>query len=326
VTTDVAVGDAEVPFIVVAPAAGDTQVTLTAHRPDGTSAEVALTAGVLEPIEGSSDKQQRWTASVPVTYSAAGRWVLHYTITGTGEGAEDYEVYVVPSPVAGGPTWAPGRSRVANYVPHRTLARSVSSIVTSQDTYALTFDGTTRPTGLMVDRLIADGVAWVTSRVYPMNTRVQQAASVVVALYVAAAVERGWPNDDSSLQRANDLEKRLDGLMADLLTANADANDFDNNTGDYALEIYPVWSFPGSCSPPRVSTSDATIAELLARIAALEAAAQPPASGNAFTYNAGLVVADDSFGGLSYSGGILTVDDTTPGVTYASNVLTVTTA
>jgi hypothetical protein len=96
----------------------------------------------------------------------------------------------------------------------------------------------------MVDRLIADGVAWVSSRVYPLNTRVQSAAAVVVALYAAAAVERGWPNDDQSLQRANDMEKRLDLLMADLITANTDANDQDSGEGEYAIEVAPVWSFP----------------------------------------------------------------------------------
>ncbi len=244
--TDLGVGDAETATLTVSPADAGTEVTLTVHKPDGTSAAVTMTGGPLVAVPDTTPTQygQVWTADTPVVYSQAGRWVLHYEVTGTGEGAEDLEVFVVPSPVAGGPTWAPGRSRVANYVPHRTLARSPSSIIDSQDSYALTFDGTTRPTGLMVDRLIADGVAWVSSRVYPLNTRVESAAAVVAALYAAAAVERSWPNDDQSLQRANDMEKRLDRLMADLITANQNATDQDNDTGDYAVDVAPMWSFP----------------------------------------------------------------------------------
>ena len=242
--TDVGTGDSELPYLVVEPADAGTAVTLTVNKPDGTSYPATMGAGVLVAIPDTNPTQfsQTWTASAPVVFDQPGRWVLHYVVTGTGEGAEDYEMFVVPSPVAGGPTWAPGRSRVANYVPHRTLARSVSSIIDSQDDYALTFDATTRPTGLMVDRLIADGVAWVASRVYPLNARTQDAAAVVAALYTAAAVERSWPNDDQSLQRANDMEKRLDLLMADLITANTAANATDGST--LPAVALPSWSFP----------------------------------------------------------------------------------
>lgn len=252
-STDVGTGDAESPFLVVAPAALDTTVTLEVRPPAGDPYAVSVAGGALEAITGSADMQQRWATVTPVVFTAPGRWVLHWAVTGTGEGVEDLEVFVVPSPVAGGPTWAPGRSRVANYVPHRTLARSVASIISSQDTYALTFDGTTRPTGLMVDRLINDGVAWVTSRVYPMNVRVEQAAAVVAALYAAAAIERGWPNDEQSLQRANDMEKRLDALMADLVKANGDANTADGGSSYPVAAAMPTWSFP----PPDLRYDDA---------------------------------------------------------------------
>lgn len=250
ISTDLGVGDAETATLTVSPADVTTTVTLTVHKPDTTTTTVTMTAGALVPIPDTSPAQysQVWSADTPVVYDQAGHWVLHYDVTGTGEGAEDLDVWVVPSPVAGGPTWAPGRSRVANYVPHRTLARSTSSIIDSQDSYALTFDGTTRPTGLMVDRLITDGVAWVASRVYPMNARVEQAASVVVSLYAGAAIERGWPNDDQSLQRALDMEKRLDLLMADLIAANGNANDVDLDTGDYGIDVAPMWaSWPADC-------------------------------------------------------------------------------
>lgn len=241
-SSDVGVGDSEVGTLAVSPADGTTAVTLTVTGPDGTDIAVTMTAGALVEIPDTSPTEysQVWTADTPVVYDQAGRWVLSYVVTGTGEGAEDLEVFVVASPVAGGPTWTPGRSRVANYVPHRTLARSTSSVIDSQDNYALTFDSTTRPSGQTCDRLIADGVAWVTGRVYPLHARLEPSAAVVVSLYCAAFIERSWPNDDQSLQRANDMERRLDVLLADLIEANNAANE----TGDFGIDVVPLWQFP----------------------------------------------------------------------------------
>jgi hypothetical protein len=245
VSTDVGIGDSETPWIVVAPADNTTQAALVVTAPDGTSTSIAATGGSFVPIDGSSDEEQRWTANQPVVYDQPGLWVLRWDITGTGQGAEDLEVFVVPSPVAGGPTWTPGRSRVANYVPHRTLARSTSSIIDSQDNYALTFDGTTRPSGVMVDRLIADGVAWVASRLAPMHTSSQPAAATVSALWAAVHVERGWQSDDSSLERARDLEKTMTAMLDGLIASNAAANtDEDGDTDTVNPAVMPYWSFP----------------------------------------------------------------------------------
>lgn len=240
--SDIGVGDVESPYVDVAPADNTTVATLTVHKPDGTSTTVPASGGALTPIPDTSPVQysQRWTADTPVTYDQASRWVLHWDVTGTGESDEDLEVWVVASPVAGGPTWTPGRTRVAAYVPGRTLERNPATTGEGEDVHDLTFTSNTRPTGLAVDRLIADGLAWVTSRVTPMNTAVQDAAAVVVALYAAAAVERGAPEGDDSLQRANDLEKRLDILLKDLIAANNAAN----GTDDYGLEVVPMWSYP----------------------------------------------------------------------------------
>lgn len=238
--SDVGVGDSETPFVDVAPADNTTAATLTVNKPDGTSTPVPASGGALTPIPGTSPVQysQRWTADTPVTYSQPSKWVLHWDVTGTGEGDEDLEVWVVASPVAGGPTWLPGRSRVANYVPHRTLVRSISSIIDSQDTYEYTFDSTTLPSGVQVDRLIADGAAWVRARAINLHINLYDAASVCVALYAAAAVERGWPTDDQSLQRANDIEKRLDAMLDNLVAANDVANGDDG--GDYGIDIVPM--------------------------------------------------------------------------------------
>jgi hypothetical protein len=241
--SDVGAGDSEVATLVITPAGGDTSATLTVHPPTGAPYDVAATGGTLEPVPDSSDQQQTWTANEPVLYDQAGRWVLHWGVTGTGEGAEDYEVYVVASPVAGGPTWWPGRSRVAAYVPHRTLVRSTSSVLNSQDSYELSFGQDTRPTGLMVDRLIADGAAWVSALITPLHTKSEPLASVLVALWAAISVERSWPDDDDSLQRANDMEKQLNTMLAALKTSNDEAN---NGTDDGFDIVYPVWAFPAA--------------------------------------------------------------------------------
>lgn len=246
VASDLGVGDVETATLVVAPADTDTVATLTVTAPDGTTIPVTVSGGPLEPIDGSDDKQQTWASDEPVVYDAAGKWVLHWDVTGTGEGAEDLEVWVVASPTAGGPTWLPGRSRVAAYVPRRTLVRSVSSTVESADQYAWTFDSTTTPTGLEVSRLIADGASWIFARVTPMAASSEALASTICAIYAAAMVERNWPEDDNALQRANDLERRMDAMLADLIAA----NNASNGTDDFGLDVaYPVWSF--SAPDPR---------------------------------------------------------------------------
>lgn len=239
--TDVGVGDSELGTLLVSPADGTTEVTLTAEAPDGTSTPIVMTGGVLEPIEGSSDQQQLWTATTPVTYDQAGRWVLHYEVTGTGEGAEDLEVYVVASPVAGGPTWAPGRSRVADYVPWRTLTVAQSTGLESEDTYQGSFSTTTRPPGDAVDRLIGNAVSRVLTRVGTLDATLHDAARAVAAVLAAAWIERGWPEGDDSLQRATDLEKQGETLLTELVQANEAAT----GEGEYGFdEVAALYSFP----------------------------------------------------------------------------------
>jgi hypothetical protein len=242
--SDVSVGDSETATLLVSPADTDTTATLTVRPPTGNAYPATVSAGPLEPVTGSSDNQQLWTADTPVTYSAAGKWVLSWAVEGTGEGNEDFEVYVVGSPVAGGPTWTPGRSRVANYVPRRTLVRSPISVTGGQDQHAWTFDSTTTPPGVSVDRLIADGVAWVTALVTPLHATSHDLAALLASLHAAIAVERGWPNDDSSLQRANDMEKQLNTMLSALKVANQKALDDETGTVDGFDVVHAVYSFP----------------------------------------------------------------------------------
>ncbi len=145
------------------------------------------------------------------------------------------------------PDWAPLTWNVADYVPHRTLATSVVSNTQGEDVYRLTFDDTTRPSGDAVSRLIADACDWVASRIAPMHELSQAASRVVATLLSAAAVERGWPADGSSLQRALDFEKRADLMLTGLVASNDAAwADDDQNPATPERPLSPVFSFPAA--------------------------------------------------------------------------------
>lgn len=140
---------------------------------------------------------------------------------------------------AGSPSggWTPTLSQVAAYVPARTL--SVDS-----NTHQLTFSATTRPTDVIVDILIAGAAARVTGVVGTVHETLTDQATAVAAMLAAASVERGFPDDQQSqlsLQRANDLEKRADLMLAELSAANTAANGGDE---PYGIDVAPMWSFP----------------------------------------------------------------------------------
>jgi len=155
----------------------------------------------------------------------------------------------VPIPAGGDyielPEWVPTRDNVADYVPHRTLARQPGTTTEGSDVYRLTFDDDTRPNGATVDRLIGDGVTYVTGRLTPLHVSSQATAAVIATLYAAAAVERGWPHDDQSLQRANDMEKRMSDMLAGLVVANDRANQDDGTTPDPS-KLLPIYAFPAA--------------------------------------------------------------------------------
>lgn len=89
----------------------------------------------------------------------------------------------------------------------------------------------------MVTRLIADGVGWVAGQVVPMHADSHPAASAAAALWAAVHVERGWPNDDSSLERARDLEKTMTTMLDRLVGSNDLANNPDET---YGIEVVPM--------------------------------------------------------------------------------------
>ncbi|MCI3240293.1 hypothetical protein [Streptomyces spinosisporus] len=84
------VGDKVTASLAVSPHAGDTQASLTVTAPDGTTST---------PSVSTADGGATWTA--PLTYTAAGVWLLHWVVTGTGASAENQQVSVAPTPGAG---------------------------------------------------------------------------------------------------------------------------------------------------------------------------------------------------------------------------------
>lgn len=231
--TDVGIGDIEIPRLVIDPADDDTEATLVVTAPDGEPA--TLTTAMEDEDEEAGT--QTWAAD-PVTYDQPGRWVLTWTVTGTGAGTEEQVVQVVTSPVVGGPLWTPGRSRVANYVPGRTLARDVEGLQN-------TFDSTTTPNGVQVDRLIYDAVGWVVLRTGAVDESLHEQAATCAAIWAAAAVELGFPDnpdDDNNRRTAQDLRGMAERMREDLKRAN-DAIVGTNPT-DPAAALLPRYNFP----------------------------------------------------------------------------------
>lgn len=83
-------GDVVTASLVVSPFDGTTQATLSVTAPDGT---------VSAPVASSTNGGQTWTA--PLTYTAAGVWLLRWTVTGTGASVENEQIAVAPTPGAG---------------------------------------------------------------------------------------------------------------------------------------------------------------------------------------------------------------------------------
>lgn len=84
------VGDKVTASLTVTPHDGTTQAALTVTAPDGTTST---------PSVSTADGGATWTA--PLTYTAAGIWLLHWVVTGTGASVENELVSVAPTPGSG---------------------------------------------------------------------------------------------------------------------------------------------------------------------------------------------------------------------------------
>jgi hypothetical protein len=136
-----------------------------------------------------------------------------------------------------GVPWAPSLSHVAAYVPARTLARD-------SETHELTFNSETLPTGVQVQQLVVDAVAWVQARTGPtIDVSLYDQAKACAAIWAAAAVERGFPDEeDESLRRAKDLQALVEQMREDLARANEAISGVDPT--DPADLVLPLWSMP----------------------------------------------------------------------------------
>ncbi|GAA0528771.1 hypothetical protein GCM10010172_06720 [Paractinoplanes ferrugineus] len=239
--SDLGVGDSETVTLNVAPADNTTSATLTATTPGGTSSSVTVAGGALAEIPGSNPVEytQTWTSTTPVTFTQAGRWVLRWVVTGTGGGAEDFERYVLPARTAGGPTWWPGRTQVAAYVPWLTVSLSKPG----DQTYQGTFSDDTSPDGAVADRHIADAGALVAPLATVMPAALYELAGTVTALHAAASLAAAYARTDEDARRAENLLARAVTAYQRLTTAVDDAGvDAD------ADEPILIANYPG-CEP-----------------------------------------------------------------------------
>lgn len=83
------VGDAVTAQLLVSPYDTSTQAVLTVTAPDGATST---------PVTSSEDGGQTWKA--PLVFTAAGVWLLHWTVTGTGASVENEQISVAPTPGA----------------------------------------------------------------------------------------------------------------------------------------------------------------------------------------------------------------------------------
>ena len=137
------------------------------------------------------------------------------------------------------PSWAPDLTRVAAYVPHRTMVRNTG---TSSGSITGTFSDATAPTGDQVNMLVVDACARVTNRCGPIDPALWPMATAVAAILAAALVERAYPTNQSDVATSDSLEAQGEKMLAELESANEALTGEDPD--DPAAHLMPVWSFP----------------------------------------------------------------------------------
>lgn len=101
------IGDTRAPFLDVSVYDGNTVVSLTVVRPDGTTSTPALSGPVAQPSGAG-----RWSVTGPYTLMQAGRywerWIATNAVTGLGAGAANTAIDVAstPPPSSSAGAWA----------------------------------------------------------------------------------------------------------------------------------------------------------------------------------------------------------------------------
>lgn len=207
----------------------DTVVTLVINGPDGAT---------ITPTPVSTDGGHTWTA-MPL-WTAVGRWVPVWTITGTGSGVfPQRPVYVTAIPSASAlVSWRPELWQVAAYIPRRTLVGAVNGYGQALET----FTADTHPSAGQVNNIITDACAWVGALVNPVDDSLTDLARSAAAIRSAALVELTYPDNRDDLSTAETLLKQAESMRVDLDRANTAVTGTDPETP--ATHLLPVYSFP----------------------------------------------------------------------------------
>lgn len=221
-------GSVDVLTLTVDPFGGDTAATVALQAPDGTSSA---------PTATTADGGHTWSATV--VYTQVGRWAATWTVTGTGAGVTQQVVQVsrLASGTAG-VVWRPEPWQVAAYVPRRTL-------VAASDGYgnALhTFTSSTHPPLEQVNLLITDACAWVLVKTGPVDGSLVDMATATAAVWAAAQIEAGYPDNRDDLSNAQVLQARAESMRADLAAANEAITGTDPE--DPTAHLLPEFAFP----------------------------------------------------------------------------------
>jgi hypothetical protein len=216
-------------------------LSLTVEPFDGTTAVTVVvtppTGGVISPAMITGDSGHTWTGS-PV-YPVAGKWVAHFTVTGTGAGVAEQEIWVsTPASPQAAVAWRPEAWHVADYIPGRTLVGAVDGYGNALNT----FSNDTHPPLGTVQRLITAGCAWVGAKVGTVDDSLTDLARAAAACWAAAQVERGYPDNSKETSDAAELFRQANAMRDDLQRANEAVTGEDPD--DPQAHLMPVWSFP----------------------------------------------------------------------------------
>lgn len=223
-------GSSDTLRLAIDPFDNTTAVTVTVVAKDGTT---------LNPTATTTDSGHTWTATA--VYAVDGKWVAYWTVTGTGAGKAEEEIWVsrAASPAAA-VTWRPELWHVADFVPGRTLVGATDGYGNALQT----FDNTTHPTGSSVQRLITGGCSWVLMKTGALDPAgsLDEAARATAAVYTAYAIERGYPDNSKEAATASDLWQQANQMRDDLWRANVAVTGTD--TEDPNAALLPVFAFP----------------------------------------------------------------------------------
>lgn len=215
----------------VDPFDGTTGVTVQVVGPDATT---------LTPTMITSDGGHTWAGNPQ--WTAAGKWVAYWTITGTGAGKTEQEIWVSqPASPAAAVSWRPELWQVADLIPGRTLVGAVDGYGNALNTFD---DVSTHPTASQVQRLITGACAWVLLKTGPIvaDGSLDPAATEVAALRAAGLVEQGYPDNRDDLNAAAQLLAQASAMRDDLRKANEAATGQDPEEPE--AHLFPVYSFP----------------------------------------------------------------------------------